>query len=189
MLWYTGGATTSSGLGNCVIEQWGTPKKSFVGTHAFHTFQMLHFEQQEHKQFWEQWECSSHEFPPTLNAAYIFALIRFSQFQWTISTLSWFLPSLFLSVCRCFSSWLNETLRKRGKVLQNSLTCHLCCWSAVQHNFYTYLIQELSKITMPVIFNEPLSFLQRMVEYLEYAPLLMKAVECENPTERLEVSR
>lgn len=41
---------------------------------------------------------------------------------------------------------------------------------------------------MPVIFNEPLSFLQRMVEYLEYAPLLLKAVECENPTERLEVS-
>ena len=31
------------------------------------------------------------------------------------------------------------------------------------------MLQELSKITMPVIFNEPLSFLQRMVEYMEYA--------------------
>lgn len=58
----------------------------------------------------------------------------------------------------------------------------------MQSNLYAYLKQELSKITMPVIFNEPLSFLQRMVEYLEYAPLLLKAVECENPTERLEVS-
>jgi len=49
--------------------------------------------------------------------------------------------------------------------------------------------QELSKITMPVVFNEPLSFLQRMVEYLEYASLLTKASECDNVIERLEVSK
>ena len=48
-------------------------------------------------------------------------------------------------------------------------------------------MQELSKITMPVVFNEPLSFLQRMVEYMEYAPLLVKASESDNVVERLEV--
>ena len=41
---------------------------------------------------------------------------------------------------------------------------------------------------MPVIFNEPLTFLQRMAEYLEYAPLLVRAAESSDPIERLEVS-
>jgi len=40
---------------------------------------------------------------------------------------------------------------------------------------------------MPVIFNEPLSFLQRMVEYIEYAGLLKQASTCDNPLRRLEV--
>ncbi|XP_043467114.1 oxysterol-binding protein-related protein 2 isoform X1 [Leptopilina heterotoma] len=35
--------------------------------------------------------------------------------------------------------------------------------------------KDLSKITMPVIFNEPLSFLQRVAEYMEYSNLLEKA--------------
>ncbi len=49
------------------------------------------------------------------------------------------------------------------------------------------LFQELSKITMPVIFNEPLSFVQRVVEYMEYADLLKQASECSDPLRRLEV--
>ena len=40
---------------------------------------------------------------------------------------------------------------------------------------------------MPVIFNEPLSFLQRIVEYMEYATLLSKAAMCDDPVQRLEV--
>lgn len=46
--------------------------------------------------------------------------------------------------------------------------------------------KELSKITMPVIFNEPLSFLQRMTEYMEYAKLLRIASEQEDPLERMK---
>ncbi|XP_044741981.1 oxysterol-binding protein-related protein 1-like [Chrysoperla carnea] len=46
--------------------------------------------------------------------------------------------------------------------------------------------KELSKITMPVIFNEPLSFLQRMVEYMEYADLLRVAAEQSDPLERIK---
>lgn len=46
--------------------------------------------------------------------------------------------------------------------------------------------KELSKITMPVIFNEPLSFLQRMTEYMEYARLLRLAADQEDPIERMK---
>ncbi|XP_030746243.1 oxysterol-binding protein-related protein 2 [Sitophilus oryzae] len=46
--------------------------------------------------------------------------------------------------------------------------------------------KELSKITMPVVFNEPLSFLQRMAEYMEYAQLLNIASQQEDPISRLQ---
>lgn len=46
--------------------------------------------------------------------------------------------------------------------------------------------KELSKITMPVVFNEPLSFLQRMTEYMEYARLLRMASEQDDPVERMK---
>jgi len=46
--------------------------------------------------------------------------------------------------------------------------------------------KELSKITMPVIFNEPLSFLQRMTEYMEYGKLLRVAAEKEDSLERMK---
>lgn len=46
--------------------------------------------------------------------------------------------------------------------------------------------KELSKITMPVVFNEPLSFLQRMSEYMEYAHLLRIASEQSDPIARMQ---
>lgn len=39
---------------------------------------------------------------------------------------------------------------------------------------------------MPVVFNEPLSFLQRMTEYMEYSYLLRLAAEREDPVERMQ---
>jgi hypothetical protein len=47
--------------------------------------------------------------------------------------------------------------------------------------------KDLSKITMPVIFNEPLSFLQRVAEYMEYAKLLKQASQEQSPILRLQV--
>ncbi|CAB1329912.1 unnamed protein product, partial [Coregonus sp. 'balchen'] len=41
--------------------------------------------------------------------------------------------------------------------------------------------QELSKITMPIMFNEPLSFLQRMSEYMEHTHLIHKACILSTP--------
>lgn len=39
---------------------------------------------------------------------------------------------------------------------------------------------------MPVVFNEPLSFLQRMSEYMEYAKLLRVASEQDDPVDRMK---
>ncbi|KAM4692677.1 oxysterol-binding protein-related protein 2 isoform 2-T4 [Rhinophrynus dorsalis] len=45
---------------------------------------------------------------------------------------------------------------------------------------------ELSKITMPIVFNEPLSFLQRITEYLEHTYLINKACACTDPMLRMQ---
>ncbi|XP_054836106.1 oxysterol-binding protein-related protein 2 isoform X1 [Eublepharis macularius] len=45
---------------------------------------------------------------------------------------------------------------------------------------------ELSKITMPIAFNEPLSFLQRITEYMEHTYLINKACSHSNPLERMQ---
>lgn len=69
----------------------------------------------------------------------------------------------------------------------------LPCTSHSRSNFsvWSFLKQcigkELSKITMPVIFNEPLSFLQRVVEYMEYEPLIERASRSDDPIERHEL--
>ncbi|XP_065745532.1 oxysterol-binding protein-related protein 1 [Phocoena phocoena] len=48
------------------------------------------------------------------------------------------------------------------------------------------ILNELSKITMPVIFNEPLSFLQRLTEYMEHTYLIHKASSFADPVERMQ---
>ncbi|XP_032381860.1 oxysterol-binding protein-related protein 1 isoform X2 [Etheostoma spectabile] len=45
---------------------------------------------------------------------------------------------------------------------------------------------ELSKITMPVIFNEPLSFLQRLTEYMEHTYLIHQANSYSDSIERMK---
>eukprot|EP00043_Microstomoeca_roanoka_P013129 m.128643 g.128643 ORF g.128643 m.128643 type:complete len:754 (-) comp15675_c0_seq1:435-2696(-) len=45
--------------------------------------------------------------------------------------------------------------------------------------------KDLSKIPMPVNFNEPISFTQRLSEDLEYSDLLDRAAKCESPQQRL----
>ncbi|KAB0404605.1 hypothetical protein E2I00_017052 [Balaenoptera physalus] len=45
---------------------------------------------------------------------------------------------------------------------------------------------ELSKITMPIAFNEPLSFLQRITEYMEHVYLVHKASCQPQPLERMQ---
>lgn len=47
--------------------------------------------------------------------------------------------------------------------------------------------KELSKITMPVVFNEPLTMLQRASEGLQYSHYLKMADESNDPIERMEL--
>ncbi|KAA3674437.1 oxysterol-binding protein-related protein 1/2 [Paragonimus westermani] len=47
--------------------------------------------------------------------------------------------------------------------------------------------KDLTKISMPVALNEPLSFLQRIAECMEYSELLTRAVEQPDPIRRMEV--
>lgn len=47
--------------------------------------------------------------------------------------------------------------------------------------------KDLSRITMPVVFNEPLTFLQRMAESMGYSKLLQLADQSADPIERMEV--
>lgn len=46
---------------------------------------------------------------------------------------------------------------------------------------------ELSKITMPIAFNEPLSFLQRLTEYMEHVYLIRRASRQPEPLERMQL--
>ncbi|KAI7684869.1 Oxysterol-binding protein-related protein 1 [Sarcoptes scabiei] len=55
-------------------------------------------------------------------------------------------------------------------------------WSILKH----CIGKELSKITFPVIFNEPLSFLQRMTEIFQYSHYLNVADQCDDIIERME---
>lgn len=46
--------------------------------------------------------------------------------------------------------------------------------------------KELSKITMPIVWNEPVSFLQRFTENVLYSYLLDRADECMDPVMRMQ---
>lgn len=47
------------------------------------------------------------------------------------------------------------------------------------------LYQDITRISMPVHFNEPTSFTQRLIEDLEYAHLLDQAAACDDPMRRM----
>ncbi|KER22356.1 hypothetical protein T265_09527 [Opisthorchis viverrini] len=46
--------------------------------------------------------------------------------------------------------------------------------------------KDLTKVSMPVSLNEPISFLQRIAEYMEYSELLTQAAQQTDPVRRME---
>uniref|UniRef100_A0A8C9SQD8 Oxysterol-binding protein n=1 Tax=Scleropages formosus TaxID=113540 RepID=A0A8C9SQD8_SCLFO len=62
------------------------------------------------------------------------------------------------------------------------ISFNLSIWSVLKK----CIGMELSKIAMPVIFNEPLSFLQRLSEYMEHTYLLHQANSSSDSIERLK---
>lgn len=63
---------------------------------------------------------------------------------------------------------------------------NISSWSWL-HFLSPCLLQELSKIAMPVIFNEPLSFLQRLTEYMEHVYLIHQANMSSDSVDRMKV--
>ncbi|XP_076854111.1 oxysterol-binding protein 2 isoform X1 [Brachyhypopomus gauderio] len=74
-----------------------------------------------------------------------------------------------------------QPCRKRRSQIPNKPNYSLNLWSIMKN----CIGKELSKIPMPVNFNEPLSMLQRLTEDLEYSDLLDKAAGCESSLEQM----
>ncbi|KAM6895083.1 oxysterol-binding protein 1-like isoform 2-T2 [Lycodopsis pacificus] len=72
-------------------------------------------------------------------------------------------------------------LKKRRTRISDKPNYSLNLWSIMKN----CIGKELSKIPMPVNFNEPISMLQRLSEDLEYHELLDKASKCQSPLEQM----
>uniref|UniRef100_A0A4W3IRP6 Oxysterol-binding protein n=1 Tax=Callorhinchus milii TaxID=7868 RepID=A0A4W3IRP6_CALMI len=83
----------------------------------------------------------------------------------------------------CNESASGEVLpkRKRRTLIPDKPSYSLNLWSIMKN----CIGKELSKIPMPVNFNEPLSMLQRLTEDLEYHSLLDLAARCDSPVEQM----
>ncbi|XP_053252341.1 oxysterol-binding protein-related protein 1 isoform X4 [Podarcis raffonei] len=93
------------------------------------------------------------------------------------------------------SDMSGEKTCKTGETLSNGIKKHRTSLPSPmfsRNDFSIWSIlrkcigMELSKITMPVIFNEPLSFLQRLTEYMEHTYLIHKASSLLDPVERMQ---
>ncbi|XP_061882661.1 oxysterol-binding protein 1 isoform X2 [Entelurus aequoreus] len=74
-----------------------------------------------------------------------------------------------------------EPVRQRRTRIPDKPNYYLNLWSIMKN----CIGKELSKIPMPVNFNEPLSMLQRLSEDLEYFELLDKASKCQSSLEQM----
>ncbi|XP_035691252.1 oxysterol-binding protein 1-like [Branchiostoma floridae] len=74
-----------------------------------------------------------------------------------------------------------EPRRRRRTRIPEKPNISLNLWSIMKN----CIGKELSKIPMPVNFNEPISMLQRLTEDFEYADILNKAAQLESSTEQL----
>uniref|UniRef100_A0A3P9IW46 Oxysterol-binding protein n=1 Tax=Oryzias latipes TaxID=8090 RepID=A0A3P9IW46_ORYLA len=77
--------------------------------------------------------------------------------------------------------WRSAPAPKRRTRVPDKPNYSLNLWSIMKN----CIGKELSKIPMPVNFNEPLSMLQRLTEDLEYHELLDKAARCESSLEQM----
>lgn len=79
------------------------------------------------------------------------------------------------------SDALTKTGRKRRTRIKEKPNHSVNLWSIMKN----CIGKDLSKIPMPVNFNEPISMLQRLTEDYEYANLLDEAALCTDPCEQL----
>ncbi|XP_077574822.1 oxysterol-binding protein 1-like [Stigmatopora nigra] len=85
-----------------------------------------------------------------------------------------------LSLASASTSASTSAARRRTRIPEKP-DYYLNLWSVMKN----CIGKELSKIPMPVNFNEPLSMLQRLTEDLEYHHLLDKAAKCGSSLEQM----
>uniref|UniRef100_A0A8C8H3E5 Oxysterol-binding protein n=1 Tax=Oncorhynchus tshawytscha TaxID=74940 RepID=A0A8C8H3E5_ONCTS len=83
-----------------------------------------------------------------------------------------------VSICLCVGVYYRKTLP--APMISR---CDYSVWGILKK----CIGMELSKITMPIVFNEPLSFLQRMSEYMEHTHLIHKACTLSDSIDRMQV--
>uniref|UniRef100_A0A668VE01 Oxysterol-binding protein n=1 Tax=Oreochromis aureus TaxID=47969 RepID=A0A668VE01_OREAU len=86
-----------------------------------------------------------------------------------------------LKICNDVSGKELQPRRQRRTHIPDKPNYSLNLWSIMKN----CIGKELSKIPMPVNFNEPLSMLQRLTEDLEYHELLDKAARCDSSLEQM----
>ncbi|KAH8278482.1 hypothetical protein KR018_003879, partial [Drosophila ironensis] len=74
-----------------------------------------------------------------------------------------------------------DLVKKRRSRVPDKPNYPLSLWGIMKN----CIGKDLSKIPMPVNFNEPLSMLQRLVEDYEYSEILDYAAKCEDPCEQM----
>ncbi|XP_025965014.2 oxysterol-binding protein 1 [Dromaius novaehollandiae] len=86
-----------------------------------------------------------------------------------------------ISLDEQYKHQLEDTKKEKRTRIPYKPNYSLNLWSIMKN----CIGKELSKIPMPVNFNEPLSMLQRLTEDLEYYELLDRAAKCESSLEQL----
>ena len=76
---------------------------------------------------------------------------------------------------------LKIVTRNRRKIIMPRASHSLNLWNLIKN----FVGQDLSRIPMPVNFNEPLSMIQRFAEGMEYYDLLDKAATIDDPCEQM----
>uniref|UniRef100_A0A915K2Z2 Oxysterol-binding protein n=1 Tax=Romanomermis culicivorax TaxID=13658 RepID=A0A915K2Z2_ROMCU len=76
---------------------------------------------------------------------------------------------------------VKKSFTQRRKTIPLKLTTSINLWSIMKN----CIGKELSKIPMPINFNEPLSMLQRLTEDFEYSNLLDRAANCADACEQM----
>ncbi|VIO92582.1 Uncharacterized protein BM_BM8299 [Brugia malayi] len=74
-----------------------------------------------------------------------------------------------------------QRMRKRRTQIPQRKKTEMSLWSLLKNA----LGKELYKIPLPVNFNEPLSFIQRLTECLEYSNLIDKAAKIQNSADQM----
>lgn len=71
----------------------------------------------------------------------------------------------------------------RTELPSQSVSKNVSIWTVLRHA----IGKDLSRLSIPIVFNEPLSMLQRLAEYMEYYQLLDQACQTDDAIKRIEL--